>query len=241
MKREERRQAKRNDLATLMDGIVDIAVGHSRQVVALGVVVLLLLLGALGLRSWLRARDETGARMLADLIDTYDAPITSTLEDLQAARPDEPTFTSVEERARKVMEIAGSILERGGPGTARAGALLYRGLAESDLGMDDEAEVSLAQALGRESDGLYGALARLRLARLKEARRKCEEALPLYQAIAEGAGGVVPREEGMLGLARCQEALGRKDEAVALYRRLVDEFPDSEYLAQARRRLSDLS
>jgi TolA-binding protein len=42
-------------------------------------------------------------------------------------------------------------------------------------------------------------------------------------------------------MARCQEALGKKDEAAALYRKLMSEHPDSEYLGEARRRLSDLS
>lgn len=240
MKREERHLAKRNDLATLLDGIALFAGRNVRPVTILGAAALLLVIGAIGLRGWLGSRGAAAARMLAEVMDVYNAPITATLEDLQQARPGEPTFTSVEERSRKVIELAAPILEGGG-GAAHAGALLYRGMAQSDLGMHDEAEASFAEVLRRDAEGLYGSMARLRLARLKEARQKSEEALALYQAISDDPGGLLPREEGMLGMARCHEALGRKEDAVALYRRLMSEYPDSEYLAEARQRLSDLS
>lgn len=241
MKREERHQAKRNDLATLLDEVTHYAGRNVRQLTLLGAVVLVVALGGLGLKGWLRDRDATSARMLAELIDDYNAPITATLEDLQEAQAGAPTFTSAEERGRKVIELATSILEGSRTSAARAGALLYRGMAQSDLKMYDEAEASLGEALSRDTGGLYGSMARLRLARLKESRGKCEEALALYQAISDDGRGLLPREEGMLGMARCQEALGRKDEALALYRRLMSEFPDSEYMAEARERLSDLS
>jgi len=241
MKREERHQAKRNDLATLLDEVTHFAGRNVRKVVLLGTVVLVVALGVLGLRLWLRASDAKSARVLAELIDTYNAPITATLEDLQEAQAGVPAFTSVEERSRKVIDRATSILEGGRTGPARAGALLYKGMAQSDLKLYDEAEVSLNEVLGRDAGGLYGSMARLRLARIRESRGKPEEALPLYQAISEDARGLLPREEGMLGMARCQEAMGRKDEAGALYRRLMSEYPDSEYQIEARQRLADLS
>jgi TolA-binding protein len=139
-----------------------------------------------------------------------------------------------------VIGLSEPVVARGG-GEARSAALFYRGLALSDLGQMDEAEASFAEVLSRDADGLYGSMARLRLARLKEARHKSEEALALYRAITDDPRGLLPPEEGMLGMARCQEALGKKDEAAALYRKLMSEHPDSEYLGEARRRLSDLS
>lgn len=240
MKREERHQAKRNDFATLLDEVAQFAGRNVRQVALVGAAVLVLVLGVVGVKSWLRSRDATGARLLAEMIDTYNAPITASIEDLQAAQTGVPTFTSAAERSRKVIDLAAPILEAGA-GAARAGALLYRGMAQSDLGLYDEAEASLGEVLSRDAKSLYGSMARLRLARLKESRQKSEEALTLYQAILDDDRGLLPREEGLLGVARCQEALGRKDEAQALYRRLVSEYPDSEYLMEARRHLSDQS
>jgi len=44
-----------------------------------------------------------------------------------------------------------------------------------------------------------------------------------------------------LGMARCQEALGRKDEALKIYRRILSEFPVSEYADEARAKVEQLS
>jgi tetratricopeptide (TPR) repeat protein len=240
MKREERHQAKRNDLATLLDEVTQFAGQNIRMVALLGAAALVLVLAVVGVKSWLISRDATGARLLAEMIDTYNAPILASIEDLQAAQAGAPTFTSAAERSRKVIDLSAPVLQRGG-GAARAGALLYRGMAQSDLGLYDEAEGSLGEVVSRDTKGLYGSMARLRLARLKESRQKSDEAMALYQAILDDDQGLLPREEGLLGVARCQEALGRKDEAQALYRRLVSEYPDSEYLMEARRHLSDQS
>ena len=46
----------------------------------------------------------------------------------------------------------------------------------------------------------------------------------------------MPPEEGLLGAARCQEALGQKDAAAQSYKSLIDKYPDSEYAAEARNR-----
>jgi TolA-binding protein len=80
-------------------------------------------------------------------------------------------------------------------------------------------------------------MARLRLARMREEQGKADDAMPLYQAIADAKGSLVPQEEGILGLARCQETLGKPDEAMKQYRRLMNDFPDSEYAGEARTHL----
>jgi TolA-binding protein len=41
-------------------------------------------------------------------------------------------------------------------------------------------------------------------------------------------------------VARCQEALGEKEEARQTYRRSLADFPDSDYQLEARRRLEEL-
>ena len=241
MKREERHQAKRNDLATLLEEAASYTQDNARQVAIMAVVLVVVIAGGFGIRGWMRSRDARASQQIGELIDTYTAPITVSVEDLESAQSGVHTFTSVDERAQKVQEISDAILKAGGSAMIRSAALLYRGMAQADRKMLDEAESSFGEASRLDPDGLFSSMARLRLARLKESRSKSEEALALYQAIADGSTGVLPREEGILGMARCQEALGRKDDALALYRRLLSEFPDSEYLAEARTHVGDAS
>lgn len=241
MKREERHELKRNDLAVLMEEAAHYATHHVRRVALIGVGVVLLGAGVFGGRAYLAARDATAARQLGALMEVYNAPITASLEDLERAQTGVPTFTSVEARDRKVLDMAAALLTSGARGSALAGALLYRGIAQVSLKQSADAEASFRSVIESDPDGLFGPVARLRLARLLESQGKAADALPLYQAMADATDGLLPREEGLIGMARCHEALGRRSEALGIYRRLTAEFPESEYLAEARTHLADAS
>jgi tetratricopeptide (TPR) repeat protein len=239
MKKEERHQIKRDDLATALERASDFAGEHVRGVVVWAVVAVVVVLAVTGGRAWWNARQATQARQLGEMIETYNAPITASLEDLQTARPGVPSFTSVEERDRKVLELADSILGGGGSGSAAAGARLYRGIALAETGKIDEAIGAFEEVIARHPEAMFAPVARLRLARLRENSGQHAEAAALYRAIADDTSGILPQEEGILGLARCQEALGKSDDAERLYQRILDEFPESEYVVEARTHLSD--
>jgi tetratricopeptide (TPR) repeat protein len=234
MRKEERHQIKRNDLATAMESAADY-VGENRRSVTMmaAVAVGVLLLGFAG-RSWWSARQGEGARRVGDLITAANASIIATVDDLGSNRGGGPTFTSTEERSKKVVELADEILKKGGPGSATLTAQLYKGSALADLGKADEAAAVLEAVVKDDPQGLLGGSARLRLARLREAQGRPADALTLYQQIASDASGIMPPEEGLLGAARCQEALGQKDAAAQSYKSLLDKYPDSEYAAEAR-------
>jgi TolA-binding protein len=236
MKKEERHQIKRNDLASAMESAADYVGENRRSVtmmaaVALGVVVL----GFAG-RAWWVNRQGEGARRVGDLITAANGSIVATVEDLGNNRAGVPTFTSTEERSKKVVDLADAILKNGGSSNAVLTAQLYKGSALADLGRGDDAATALEAVVKQDPEGLLGGSARLRLARLREAQGRPADALTLYQKIASDASGSMPPEEGLLGAARCQEALGQKDAAAASYKSLLDKYPDSEYAAEARTR-----
>lgn len=241
MHKEERHQIKRDDLATLLQGLADWLGGHNRLALAVGgAVVGISLLVAGGVTFW-RGRQATTARMLGELIETAGASVTATIDDLAQNRGGGPTFTSTEERDKKVVELADALERRAGTSGVGAAATLYRGIAQAEMGKTDDAARAFDELMKRDGDGLYGAMARLRLAGLRESQGKQDEALPLYQAIADAHGGFVPPEEGLLGMARCQEALGHADEAGKIYQRLVSDYPDSEYAGEAQSRIANRS
>jgi len=234
MKKEERHQIKRDDLATVLERASDFAGEHVRGVLAGATIAVVIVLAAAGGWAWWNARDAAQARQLGEMIETYNAPITASLEDLETARPGTASFTSALERDRKVLELADAVLKNGGSGVAATGALLYRGIALAGTGQPDEAAKAFREILARDPGGILGPMASLRLARLHEGLGRYAEALALYQAIADDGSGLLPPEEGILGMARCQEALGKKEDADRLYQRIVSEFPDSDYVGEAR-------
>lgn len=234
MRKEERHQIKRDDLRTVLESAADYVADNRRSVLmGAGVLVAAILLTTAG-RAWLGSRQAENARRIGDLITAANAPVVSSVEDLNNARPGQQSFTSNEERAHKVLDLADGLIKGGASGSTLVMAHLYRGTALVDLGQTDEGAKALDQAQHLDPDGIVGGTARLRLARLREQQGKPADALPVYQALAEAKQGPLPREEGLLGVARCQEALGRHDEAAATYKKLLQDFPDSEYAAEAR-------
>lgn len=241
MKKEERHQIKRDDLATALGSASDYYESHRRMVITWGAVALALAVAGFAGRSWWQEREAQSARVLGKLIRTYNAPITATIEDLQTADPNRVTFTSTEERDRKVIEQADAILRQGGSGATIAGAGLYKGMAQADMKQNDAARQSLDEVMRHDPRGVFGQMARLRTARLLEEQGKAADALAIYQAIADDAAGLLPREEGLVGMARCQSSLGKNDEARKIYQRIVSEFPNSEYAGEARTHAADAS
>jgi TolA-binding protein len=241
MKKEERHQIKRDDLATALGSASDYYESHRRTVIAWGAAVAVVAVAGFAGRSWWQEREAQGARVLGELIRTYNAPITATIEDLQAADPNRVNFTSTEERDRKVIEQADAILKQGGSGLTIAGAGLYKGMAQADMKQGDAARQSFDEVMRHDPRGVFGQMARLRTARLLEEQGKAAEAMAIYQIIADDSSGLLPREEGLVGMARCQTALGKADEARKIYQRIVSEFPNSEYAGEARTRAAGAS
>ena len=65
-------------------------------------------------------------------------------------------------------------------------------------------------------------------------------AIDRFQSILEDDPGYTRRDVIYYHLADCFVAVNRLDEALPLYQQLVSEFPDTEYLAEANERISEL-
>ena len=80
---------------------------------------------------------------------------------------------------------------------------------------------------------------------IAEGRRAAQERgianITWVQALAEDAQSFFPREEGLMGVARCQEALGRRGDALKTYQKIVSDFPNSDYQFEAKKKVEELS
>jgi TolA-binding protein len=239
MRKDERHQIKRNDLATVLEWTADYVATNRRRVAFAAIALVAAFMAALGVRSWLASRAAAASFLAGEMIQTYRSPVAAALEDLPPAAGVR-TFGTPEERDARVLEYAEAILARYGRTAAAPKALYYKGLSLSGLGREEEARAALEELLRRHPRDFVAPLARLHLGRSLAAAGRPGEALVHYLAVADDTRGGFPREEGLLGVARCQEALGEKEEARQTYRRILADFPDSDYQLEARRRLEEL-
>ena len=61
-----------------------------------------------------------------------------------------------------------------------------------------------------------------------------------YRKIVDDSGSAVPRDHALMQLAGALEDAKRTPDALASYRRLVEEFPASVYAPEARRKVDVL-
>jgi TolA-binding protein len=107
------------------------------------------------------------------------------------------------------------------------------------LGRFGEAEQRYREVIDR-GDGIYAEMARLGLAEALTLAGKHDEAIKAWADLSGRPDEQLPRDAILLRLGRAYESAGRTADASQTYKRVVDEFPGSEYAAQARRQLDVL-
>jgi len=241
MKKTERHQIKRDELVTAIERGTFYVENHARRLAIATVPLVILAAGLFGGWVWWSGREDKASFVLGEIIQTYRAPVSVSLDALQQSTPGARTFSSVETKDLEVVKLADEILGRYGSSHAAPKALYYKGLALAEMKKTEDAGKALQELLSRYAGDFLAPLARFELARLKEAHGNPSEALIQYQALAEDAQSFFPREEGLMGVARCQEALGRRGDALKTYQKIVSDFPNSDYQFEAKKKVEELS
>jgi TolA-binding protein len=92
----------------------------------------------------------------------------------------------------------------------------------------------------RQPDNLIGRLATLDLMDLRIASGQGDEVAGELEAMVSGSDPTLPRDTALYKLGELLMAESQPDRARPYFERLVEEFPESPYLPQARQKLSEL-
>lgn len=182
-----------------------------------------------GVVNYLESRADQSSQELAEAMKVYGAEV-----DPDNADPDDPTtpiFASKEARA----EAAKAKLASVQGGISGDVAQLYQAdlaLAEGDAAKAREIWLDF---LGSHSEHALALSVRLNLMALDRAEGKAEEVAEELQTQLDSAVKELPEDVILFELAQTRDVLGQTEEARELYQRLVDEYPQSPYTAEARR------
>ncbi len=83
-------------------------------------------------------------------------------------------------------------------------------------------------------------MAKLGIATLQIQAKKYDQAIAALQTLSQRADADVPVDAVLMQLGEAYQRAGRTPDALKTFTRVVDEFPQSPYLQDARRRLDDL-
>jgi TolA-binding protein len=240
MKSIERHKLKENELARTVSQAREVLDTRKRTIV-LALAALVLALAALGGYTWWRGSRESRANeALAAAIALYDAPvvpIAAPAPGSPAPLPQPGTFSTEREKLQAALPKFREAADRHPNSTPGLVARFHLAGILASLGQYAEAEQAFQEVVNRAGGGIYGRMARLGLANAQVAQDKFDNAIALYTELSRDTSSPVPLDGILMQLGRAYARAGRKEEAARTFDRIVQEFPQSPFLTDARREL----
>jgi tetratricopeptide (TPR) repeat protein len=235
-RRLTRKQIKQDEFISFVDRTFHWLGQNWRQAaVGLGGVLALALIWW-ALSAFMGSRNEASGKAIAGAIAEYQAPVGGA-----APGGGKPWYATDTERlaaAEKAFQAVSSHYWL--TPQARVAAVFLARIA-SDRGDQALAIRKLSELTSRRSDDPIVRLAMLDLVRLRIAKGEGTQLVGELEAMVSGKDPRLTRDTALFELARMWEHEGKPEEANRLYRKLVEDFPDSPYRPDAQQHLSSAS
>ena len=239
MKSKARHELKQNEFAEATARVVELVGGYRRQT-TMAVAALMAVIVAIGAYFyWQGTREDKAGTLFGIAMETADGTVAppSTLPGATQAPNTFPTAKARSEAALKLFqEVAAKY-----PSTEAGTAAKYQAAGELlSLGRVAEAETIYTE-LSQKTSSVYAMPSRLGLAQAKMAAGKYDDAVKMLTELSGDRDGAVPVDGVLMQLAEASAKAGKSADARAAYKRVVDEFADSGYAADARLKLAALN
>jgi TolA-binding protein len=240
MKTQERRHLKQNEFAETAARMSGVVAEHGSRIgLGLGIAAVVLAVAG-GVYYWrARTADQAGA-LLGVAMSAASGAIAPPSTLPGAAQPP-GTFPTEQARAEAAIKAYAEVV-REYPNTEAATIAGYQ-LASEYLaaGKFGEAEAQFKKMVDKEGTSFYGWMARLGLAQTYLQAGRTDEAIKAYSELAAARDTALPIDGVLMELARANLKAGKSQDARASLKRVVDEFPDSGYAADAKQQLAAIN
>ena len=224
-----RRDLKRNDLAETVNKTVGYVADHRRGVtegIAVAVGVAVLVGGFFLYRAWL---DRSAGQSLSEALAILDTPLASD----QAAGKTAKTYPTAAQRWTDAVKPLQKAAEHGSTGSGRAAQVILAAGGADKPGQP----VDVFEKAARQGRSESAAAAEIDAAKMLASQGKTTEAIDRLKRAIESPKSVAPRDALLFALAEIYEQSGSPADARATYQRLITDFPNSPYRADARQKV----
>ena len=242
MKSTERHKLKENEFARTVAHAREAMQTRGRDVTTIVVVVIVAVALAGGYAGWRQSRNAKANALLAEALAVEEAPVVAPV----APAPGSPlpvqqagTFSTEQARLEaaspRLMKAADTYPNTEAGITARyhAASIL------ASLGRYAEAEARYREVVDKAGNSLYSRTGKLGLADALVAQGKYDDAIKIYQEVSTDTRSELPIDGVLMQLGRAYLKAGKKNEAAHAFTRVVEEFPQSLYAADARREMEE--
>ena len=241
MKRTERHHLKENEVA---EWVLELRNQYdaNKNAIRYGGLAILVLVGAVfGTIAWRSMSEGRANAMLAEAMTVAEAPVTAPTAGEAGTLPVQPAGTYPSERVKREAALPKFMAAADAYPSSEAGLIArYRAAATLvALGRADEG-IQRYRDVSDKATGVVQAMARLGVADAQLSAGKYDEAVAGLKAMIDQKAADVPADGVLMQLGRAYRLAGKKGDAKVSFQRLVDEFPQSVYAAQAKRELESL-
>jgi outer membrane protein assembly factor BamD (BamD/ComL family) len=238
MKRAERQHLKDNELLQLAATARDLVDERRGPVLGTVIAIVVIVIAVGGYVGWKNHVNSSAHTALASALAIEEARVGPPAA--FGAQPAGLSFVSQREKNEaalaKYKEVADSY-----PSTDAGQYARYReGATYMALGDAKNAAAAYQQVIDRAGNGVYGQMARLGLAEAQAQSGDYEAAINTFRELSQRNDSQLPVDGLLMRLGRTQADAGKASDAQQTFTRLVEEFPDSPFTADARKELDQL-
>jgi predicted negative regulator of RcsB-dependent stress response len=238
MKRTERHHLKDNELAQLTATAAEIVQERRGPILGVVIAIVVVLAGVGGYVGWRNRIESRAHTQLAAALAVEQARVGPPAA--FGAAPTGLSFVSEREKnqaaAAKYKEVADAFPNN----DAGLYARYKQGATEMALGNPKAAADAYEQLIRTGGDSLYSQMAKLGLAEAQAQSGNYDGAISTFQELSQHKDGQLPVDGLLMRLGRTQAEAGKTSEAEQTFNKLVAEYPDSAFAADARKELDSL-
>jgi predicted negative regulator of RcsB-dependent stress response len=237
MKRAERHHLKENELGHLAATAGQAVQARGGQVIGVIVAVIVVIAGIAGYTVWKNSVERRAHALLADALVLEDARVGAPQAPGTGAGP---SFPTAREKYQAMQQKLKAVADQYPSSDAGLFARYREASMWVALGNTANAMTGYQQVVDRAGNTFYGDMARLGLAEAQAQAGQFEPAINTLKEMAQHKDGPLPVDGVLMRLARIYTDAGKPVDAEQTYNKLVAEYPESLYAADARKELADL-
>lgn len=239
MKAQERHHLKQNEFAATTARVMDTLAANRDRVVMVAIAVVVVIAVAGGYLFWRNRTNEQAGALLGVATSIVQAPIVPA-PTVPGATQQPGTYPTEAARRDAAMQAFQQVATAY-PSTEAGLAARYH-IASMHLagGQFSEAEQAFRAVADSAGSSIYSPMARMGVAQALVGQAKYDDGIKLLTDLSADRDGALPVDGVLMELARVCVKAGKTQEARAAFKRVVDEFPESNYAAEARQRLTVL-
>lgn len=239
MKAQERHHLKENEFAVQTAWIAEqLAANRTRLLAGVGLVVAVGAIASGYFYMRAQARDRASA-MLGAAIAIQQSPIAPPSTVPGATQP-AGTYPTEAARAAAAQDALRKVIDAYPSGDTGTAARYFLGTALLAAGNGADAQQAFDQAVATGGSSIYADMARVGLGQALVLQNNYDEAIKTLTDLSAKRDSKLPIDGVLMELARVCRKAGKMQDARAAFKRVVDEFPQSSYVGEARQQLSTM-